>query len=189
MTKERNLVIIVLLIIGVAALCVVEFGFKANIRHQEQQYALAQLNPQTNDFSNIVKFKNPYVGDNGNDVNLNANLPFANVPHTFSIDDTTRELDVLYTKSEQDLGMATSQFQASLVYNATANFAMIDNLNEITLKFPGASYHVTRAQVLSWYGVAPTQLTNKSSWKRDVQSKLSNLKYVSDAFRAFFGRF
>lgn len=187
MVKRRNLVIIVLLIIGVAALCVVEFGLKPNIRYQQQQYALAQLNPQTNDFNNIVKFKNPYVGNNGDDVNLNANLPLANVPHAFSIDSTTRELDVRYTKSERDLGMAMSQFEASLVYNATANFALIDNLNEITLAFPDVSYHVTRAQALSWYGIAPSKLANKSSWKRDVQSKLSNVKYVTAAFRSFFG--
>lgn len=185
---RRNLVIIVLLIIGVAALCVVEFGFKANIRHQQQQYALAQLNPKTNDFNNIVKFKNPFVGNNSNDVNLNANLPLANVPHTFSIDSTTRTLDVRYTKSERDLAMAMSQFQASLVYNATANFALIDNLNAITFSFPGASYHATRAEVQTWYGIELSKLSNESTWKQKVQNKLSDLKYVTSAYQAFFGR-
>ncbi len=186
MTKRRNSVIIVLLIIGVAALCAVEIGFKPNIWHQRQHYALAQLNPQTNDFNNIVKFKNPYVGNNSNDVNLNGNLPLANVPHTFSIDSTTRELDVRYTKSEQDLGMAMSQFQASLVYNATANFALIDNLNAITFSFPGAAYHVTRTQVQAWYGVAPSKLSSEPTWKQKVQNKLSDLKYVTSAYQAFF---
>lgn len=188
MTKGGNLVIIVLLIIGVAALFVVEFGFKANIRHQQQQNALAQLNPQTNNFNNIVKFKNLYVGNNSNDVNLNANLPLANVPHTFSIDSTTRELDVHYTKSEQDLGMAMSQFQESLVYNATANFALIDNLNAITFSFPGNAYRVTRTQVQAWYGVAPSKLSSETTWKQKVQNKLSDLKYVTSAYQTLFGR-
>lgn len=173
---------------GVVALCVIEFGFKANIRHQQQQYAVAQLNPQTNDFKNIVKFKNRYVGNISDDVNLNANLPLANVPHTFSIQPTTRELNVRFTKSEQDFGMAMSQFQASLVYNATANFALIDNLNAINFVFPDASYHVKRAQVQSWYGIVLSKLGNASTWKQKVQNKLSDSKYVTNTFQAFFGR-
>lgn len=187
-TKRTNLVIIVLFFIGVVALGVVEFGFEANIRHQQQQDTVAQLNPQTNDFKKIVKFKNPYVGNNSNDVNLNANLPLANVPHTFAIQPMTRELDIRYTKSEQDLRMAMSRFQATLVYNATANFALIGNLKEITFTFPGTSYHVTRAHVHSWYGVAPSKLANESAWKQKVQNKLSDLKYVTNTFQVFFGR-
>ncbi|MCF8567364.1 DUF4825 domain-containing protein [Alicyclobacillus tolerans] len=180
--------IIVLVIVGVVALCFIEFGVKAKIRHRQQQYATAQLNPQTNDFKNIVKFKSPYMGNNSNDENLNANLPFANVPHTFLIHPTAHELDIRYTESVQDLGMAMSQFQASLVYDATANLALIDNLNAITFTFSGASYHTTRARVESWYGVTAGKLTNASTWQQDVQSKLSDLKYATNAFQTFFGQ-
>lgn len=186
MTKKRNMVIIILLIIGAIALCVVEFGIKAKIHRQHQQYEVAQLNPQTNDFANIIKFKNRYMGNNSNDANLHANLPLADVPHTFSIHPTTRELGIRYTKSMHAIGV--NIVQSSLVYNATAYFALIDNLNAITFVFPGTSYHVTRARVQSWYSVAPSKLTNQSSWNQDVQSKLSDSKYVTSAFHAFFGR-
>jgi hypothetical protein len=91
----------VLLIIGVLTLCVVEIVIKPNIHRQQQAYLVAQLNPLTNDFANIVKFKNSYMGDNANDANLNANLPLANVPHTFVIHPQTRELDIRYTKTVQ----------------------------------------------------------------------------------------
>ncbi|GMA64135.1 DUF4825 domain-containing protein [Alicyclobacillus fastidiosus] len=184
MTKRRNVLIIVLLIIGVIALCVVEFGVKARLR-QQQAYQVAQLNPLTNDFANIVKFKNPYMGNNANDANLNANLPLANVPHTFVIHPQTRELDIRYTETIQDIGF--TNVQSSLVYNATANFALIDNLDSMRFVFPGASYHVTRALVQSWYGVAPATLANQTAWKQNVQSKLANPQYVKNAFKAFFG--
>ncbi len=186
MTKKRNMVIIILLIIGVITLFFVEFEYKAKIHRQQQQYEAAQLNPQTNDFANIVKFENPYMGSNSNDANLNANLPLADVPHTFVIYPTTRELAIRYTKSVQDIGL--NIVKSSLVYNATANFTLIDNLNAITFVFPRTSYHVTRAQVQSWYGEAPSKLANQSSWNQDVQSKLSVSKYVTSAFQAFFDR-
>ncbi|QSO48453.1 DUF4825 domain-containing protein [Alicyclobacillus mengziensis] len=184
MTKRRNILILVLLIIGVVALCIVEVGIKPNIRRQQQAYLVAQLNPLTNDFANIVKFKNPYMGDNANDANLNANLPLANVQHTFVIHPQTRELDIRYTKTVQDIGL--TKIQPSLVYNATANFALIDNLDSIKFEFPGTSYRVTRAQVQSWYGVEPSTLANQTAWKQNVQSKLENPQYVKNTFQTFF---
>lgn len=185
MTKRRNILILVLLIIGVVALCVVEIEIKPSVRRQQQAYLVAQLNPLTNDFERIVKFKNPYMGNNSNDGNLNANLPLANIPHTFVIHPQTRELDIRYTETVQDIGL--TRVQSSLVYNATANFALIDNLDSIKFEFPGTSYRVTRAQVQSWYGVTPSTLAHQTVWKQNVQSKLANSQYVENAFKAFFG--
>lgn len=183
MTQRRNRIIVLLLTIGIVGFGIV-IGIKGQMTRQ-RRYQAAQMNPLTNDAARLVPFKNAYVGDAANDYNLSTQLPLGAVPHTIAIDPAQRSLEIRYQQSVGTLGIQT--LESSLVYNATANFALIGNLNSLTFVFPGTSFHTTRVKLQSWYGGVPT-LSSRSSWNRKVQQKLSHPRYVRGVFAKLFDR-
>ena len=70
----------------------------------------------------------------------------------------------------------------TLVYNSTANFAMIDNLDTLIFKFEDRSFTVRRDEVEAWYGIGAglASLREAVTWEKEVQSRLRDNKYVSE---------
>lgn len=90
-------------------------------------------------------YQTEYMGNASNDVQLNDRLPLATIPRTYALHPEKRELIVNYQKPVETVD--TDQLKAALVYNATANFALIRNLKSITFHFSDGSYHATRNEV------------------------------------------
>lgn len=149
-----------------------------------RRYQAAAENPVTADAARLVPFHNAYVGNAANDYNLSTQLPFGDVPHTIAIDPAQRSLEIRYQKAVGTMGSLA--VESRLIYNATATFALIGNLNRLAFVFPGTSFHTTRRQVQSWYGGEPT-LSGRSSWNREIQQKLSHPHDVRKGFETLFG--
>ncbi|GMA51514.1 hypothetical protein GCM10025857_28710 [Alicyclobacillus contaminans] len=183
--KMRNLVIILLLAIGVFAFVIVEFSVKPIIRARQQAYLAAQENPLTHDVQGVLQYRNAYMGNASNDAHLNANLPLGRFIQTYELHPNQLELVIHYRRP--DLSMTSSFFKAALLYDATANFALIGNLQAITFDFPAQAFHATRDAVQRWYGLNPSTLASGSTWKTQVQRRLGDEAYVNAAFAGVFG--
>lgn len=146
MTQGRNRPLRLLLTVRVMGFAIVT-ALTGQMARQ-RWYQAAQTNPLTNDVARLAPFKNAYVGDAANDYNLSTQLPLGDVPHTIAIAPTQQSLEIRYQQSVGTLGIQT--MESSLVYNATANFSLVGNLNSLTFVFRGASFHTTRVQLQSW---------------------------------------
>jgi hypothetical protein len=177
--KTLNVLIVVLLGIGVFGLALVEGYIKPEISRQEQQYLLAQKDPLTHDFSRVLRFRNRNVGNMSNVANLNASLPLSDIQRTFQLYPEALTLEINY--EEAAAGIEAELFRRSLVYNATANFVLIDNLVILILNFKDVSFTISRSAVERWYDVELTSLQSEEQWEDSVQRRLADRAYV-DSF-------
>ncbi|UFJ41126.1 DUF4825 domain-containing protein [Brevibacillus humidisoli] len=174
--KKRNGWIIALMMIGVIGMLYVEGVAKPQLQRQEQQEQLAQLNPLTHDIAHVLPYKSKYMGNAGNLTNLNNRLPLYNIAKTYQLypDQLTAEISYEEAAASIDEELRTH----AIVYNSTANFVLIDNLQVLKLNFQDDSYTIRREAVERWYGDAFNSLQEKERWEKEVSSKLSDQGYV-----------
>jgi hypothetical protein len=174
--KKVNILIITLLVVGICGLALVEGYIRPEMRRREQQYLSEQRDPLTHDFSRLLEFRSRYMGDASNLGNLNANLPLGEIRRTFQFNPKTLTAEINY--QDALTGIEAELFDRALVYNATANFVLIDNLETLILNFEQDSYTISRRTVESWYGVDLASMQNEARWAEKVQRPLSDRAYV-----------
>ncbi|MBZ9633935.1 DUF4825 domain-containing protein [Clostridium sp. FP1] len=183
--EKRRIIIIILLVIGVLGFTVMDFIIRPRQEKQEIKYKLEQRDAITHDFKNVLQYKNKYMGNMGNICNLNYELPLCNINRTNELNSDER-LEYIINYKQTVLGIGKDKIKADLIYNAVANFALIDNLKAITFNFMGSSYKITRSHVQNWYGIELNSLTDETKWKNEVQGKLSDKKYVNEFWKVNF---
>ena len=67
-------VIIGLFIIGLLMFGWVQFYYLPKMEAADEQEQLEQLEPETHQFGWVLKYKNPYMGSAGNNINLDKQL-------------------------------------------------------------------------------------------------------------------
>jgi hypothetical protein len=180
--KNRSRIIVFLVIIGILIFGAVEGVFNPKISARQKQYAVEQSNPLTHNLKSILKFKNKYMGNASNLSNLFRVLPLNELNRTFELFPDSLTVDINY--KENPVNVEDNKLKAALLYNATAAFALIDNLEGIYFKFPSATYVVKRSDFEKWYGVELSALLEKELWKSKVQDKLEDSKYLNTAAEA-----
>ncbi|MHA0856424.1 DUF4825 domain-containing protein [Paenibacillus sp. CMAA1364] len=182
--KNRNFIIVGLLLLGIIISVLVYGVINPRLAKNEEQYAQDQQDPLTHDVTSILKYRNKYMGNATNNIHLMGSLPLANIDRTFQQFPDTFTFEVHF--KENILAIDKGHLEKSLIYNASAAFSLIDNLDEIHFIFMEDSYSVTRSAVAQWYNVDLSTLTDEHTWKQLVQSKLSDESYVADAMRTVF---
>ena len=182
MMKARNTIIIILLVFGIGLFTVVQGWIIPQKEQNEQRYIAEQQDPHTHDIGNIYKFKNKYMGDFSNFSNLIDSLPLNNIERTYQLypDELTAQINYQNTFTS----IIEKQAQQALIYNATAAFALIDNLEGINFNFMDVDYQVKRQDVENWYGTTWSTLLVEETWRTKVQEKLADDEYVLSCSKA-----
>lgn len=186
--KTRNWVIICLMIVGVVVFGIVQGSVIPHITQEKQQYISEQKDPLTHDIGGILKYKSRYMGNASNIANLFYSLPLSNLEMSFQLRPEILKLEVNYKGDIPFRTISEDKVKQSFIYNATAAFSLIDNLEAIQFKIDGTSYNVVRSHVEQWYGVKLATLTEADTWASLVQSKLNDSKYLQEVFNHFFNR-
>jgi hypothetical protein len=116
------------------------------------------------------------MGNASNFANLFSSLPLSNADRTFQLYPDTWTAEVNYKDTVMHIG--EERVNRAIIYNATAAFALIDNLETIRFYFTGENYEVIRTDVEKWYGAKASSLLEKGTWEKSVQSKLRDPEYV-----------
>ncbi len=182
--RKLNILIIALLVVGICGLALVEGYIRSEMSRREQQYLSEQRDPLTHDFSRLLEFRSRYMGDASNLANLNYNLPLSDLQRKFQLHPEALTAEIKYQDSPT--GIEAELFDRALVYNATANFVLIDNLETLILNFEHDSYTISRRAVESWYGVDLASLQSEARWADKVQRPLSDRAYVNSFIKENF---
>lgn len=177
--KNRNRVIVGLLLAGMLLFALIQFVWIPRSNAEREKYIAAQQDPITHDLSRILPYQNKYMGNASNDANLFANLPLSDVGMDYQLFSDRLELAVNYKGAVGSVG--EERVKRSLLYNSTAAFALIGNLKAIDYNFSGASYRVERADVEALYSDF-SHILDPENWKNSVQKNLSDRSYVEHAF-------
>lgn len=178
--SRKNWLIIVLLLIGIGSIVAVEGFIKPKAQEQAIQYEAEQDNPLTHDIRNSLEFASPYMGDASNLMNLNTSLPMRDIGRTFQLYPEQLAAELRFQARAGDL--QEEKLKQLLVYNSTANFVMIDNLQKLIFTFEDQVFTIQRDEVESWYGskASLASLRDAATWEKEVQSRLGDSNYVSE---------
>ena len=182
--KTRNKLIIGLFVLGVAFYGVIEGVVLPQREASQEEYRLQQRDPLTHDLDSILKFKSEYMGDASNLINLFCTLPLNHIAMSFQMDDEQFLVEVHYQDDADNVG--DTQLRRALLYNATAAFALVDNLQQIQFVFLDQTFAVTRDAICTLYDEPLPQLLKASEWKEKVQAPLSDEDYVWNCTREIF---
>ncbi|MFJ8064042.1 DUF4825 domain-containing protein [Psychrobacillus sp. NPDC096426] len=171
----KDKLIACLFIVGLIMFAWMQIVYFPGQEKLQEEASLKQLNPETHDFNKVLKYENLYMGNAGNNINLFGNLPLTQHQGTFEMDSDQFLLIINYTSLE---GESERTVQQSVIYNTTAAFVLIKNLQQIEMRFPDESFIVQRGNVEKWFGSDLSDLTDPIQFKEKVQEPLkkNNLK-------------
>jgi len=204
--KKRNKLIITLFTFGVILFTIVQFIIVPKQKADEERYLSNQLEATTQDLNYIIDCKNLYLGNFSNTNDLFHKLPLSVNDMTFEIfEDLTLKVEFKDTflnvgkKSIENKSVSEpsnveeldniykEEVYKSLIYNSTAAFALIDNLEGITYHFSDVEYTVKEKDIKNLYSEFDNIL-NEDRWKEEVQSPLEDSIYIKENFEKNFHR-
>lgn len=105
----------------------------------------------TDDYLEMLStFEGMYVGDNVSISHLFDELPLADIPHLYHIEENKLNVDykdtLWYLNDQEEL-----YIEKYVLYNATVAFTCISNMNELTMRFSDQSFTFTREYIDSIY--------------------------------------
>lgn len=179
--KTRNRLIIGLFLVGLAFYGVIEGVILPQREAAQEQYRLEQRDPLTHDLDSILKFKSAYMGDASNLINLFCTLPLNHIAMSFQMDSERFFVEVHYQDNAANVG--DTQVRRAMLYDATAAFALVDNLQRIDFVFLDETFTITRDAVSGFYDEPLPRLLKKNVWKEKVQAPLAADDYVWNCAR------
>ncbi|MEK4245781.1 DUF4825 domain-containing protein [Psychrobacillus sp. FSL K6-2684] len=166
----KNKIIIVLFIIGIILFGWMNLFYIPAEEKAMEEETIQQLNPETHDFSKVLAYENRYMGNLTNNAKLFQSLPLQNYLNGYEQDSKIHLLIVNYKDLE---GLPQQHIQKSIIYNTTAAFVLIKNLEQIELRFPTESFFVKRENVERVLGDLEV-LLDPEVFEEQVQSPLNN---------------
>ena len=128
-----------------------------------------QQDPETHKFEKVLTFENSYMGDASNLNGLFNALPLSEYKGTIEMDSDVYSLIVNYKTPAEEI---EKQAKQAVIYNTTAAFTLIDNLETVDLHFEDRSYTVTRDHVEKWFGTTLIDFKEPEVFKEKVQNHL-----------------
>lgn len=174
--QRKNIWIVSLLVLGAVLLAAIAFWLLPAQERQQEQTRAAQTDARTHDFSAVLAYASPYVGNNSNTVNLFYHLPLGDMPSRFEIENDAR-LCVRYQAAAAEIG--TDKVRRDLIYDSAAAFALIDNLSVVCYEFSDGSYVFTRAQMEAVLGAPLSALRDGTAMHDRVQARLEDADFVA----------
>ena len=168
------------LIIGLFITGLILFGWMNLFYIPEQENfqaeeMLRQLDPETHDFSKVLVYENLYMGNFSNNAHLFQSLPLQDYLNGYEQDPDHFLLIVNY----RDLSdVSPRQIHQSVIYNTTAAFVLIKNLEKIELRLPNETFLVNRSNVESVLGNLD-ELLDPQLFEKEVQQQLKT-KEIED---------
>ena len=170
--------IIILLVLGVVMFSIVQFIVIPKQNAAAEQYIIDQQRPLTHDLDYIIKYKHPYMGSAGNIIGLFYHLPM-NVERDYELFSERLALRINYHQTVSEIGETI--VHESLIYNSTAAFALVGNLEEIEYNFQGRFFIVKRENVEKLYQDFEQLITDKDIWNEKVRDPLGRKVYIEES--------
>ncbi|WHY87218.1 DUF4825 domain-containing protein [Neobacillus novalis] len=171
-----------LLVVGIGLFIVVQFIIIPKQNAAAEQYVIDQRRPLTHDLENIIPYRFLYMGNAGNMINLFNHLPLNEVEKDFELKSEAFTLIVNYHQSVSEIG--TNLVNQSLIYNSTAAFALIGNLEKIEYNFPDQSFEVKRERIKSLYDDFSQLIKSNRVWNQQVRNPLKDKDYTDKSIES-----
>lgn len=174
---------IALFAVGLLVFGWVQFVYVPKIDAKVEQEQLEQLEPETHHFDRVLKYEHAYMGSAGNNMNLVNNLPMSDVPRMFQQDPETFTFTVNYEETVGDVGK--DRVEKAVLYNATAIFALIKNMETVEFSFADTTYSVTRKRVNEWLDEDVALFNDEKIFQEKVQQPIITKDKLAEWFVSY----
>ncbi len=115
--------------------------------------------------TNLFKQQGTYLGDNSSVRDIVQQLPHGDQlkKMELSTKDKPYQLTLRYAGYEE--GQVEQKSNRTAIYNATALFTLIPNVDQVNMTIEDASYYFTKQQLRDWYGKDFTTYDNEKALK------------------------
>lgn len=179
----KNKIIVGLLVVGLILFTWMQMVYLPSQERIQEEEEFRQLNPETHHFEKVLQFENLYMGNAGNNMNLVGHLPLSDVPRFFQQDPDEFTFTVNYEMSVKEIGM--ERVEKAILYNATAIFALIENMEIVKFSFAEQSYTVTRERVNNWFGEDVVSFKNEKVFREKVQQPIIAREHLDEWFDTY----
>ena len=150
------------------------------------------FDPNKSDVSRLVKYKNKYLGNNSNTVNLYNALPLSEYGFTTELDADNFGIIINYNNSEFYVNEDNRDelfVKRSLIYNAISTFLLIGNVDYVEYNFSGSSYRTNRGKAInnfSDYKMLINDGINQRDFNKYLVSNIKNDEFVQKMFELMY---
>ncbi|MGP7817278.1 DUF4825 domain-containing protein [Niallia sp. 01092] len=176
--NKSGVLIAGLLVSWLLMFIVVQFIINSKKHAAAEHYVINQRRPLTHDLEYILPYKQPYMGNASNVIILFNHLPLNEVEKDFQLLSDIFTIKVNYHLPSTEIG--TKLVNQSIIYNSTATFLLIGNLEKIELGFLDKSVIVNREMVKKLYKDFDRLLKSKKVWEQQVRSLLMDEYYIEN---------
>ncbi|AOT00489.1 hypothetical protein ESP131_09575 [Exiguobacterium sp. U13-1] len=130
--------------------------------------------------TDLFKQQGTYLGDNSNVRDIVQQLPHGDQLKKIELStkDKPYQLTLRYAGYEE--GQVEQKSNHTAIYNATALFTLIPNVDHVNMTIEDASYHFTKQQLRDWYGKDFTAYDNEKALKAFTKPFIEDSKKVND---------
>lgn len=164
--RKRNIVIVVLFMMGMILAAAAIFGTHEFGRQKSKQWN-EQFSITGNQWNLIKNYQSQYMGDSSNIVGLFYHLPLGSEKLTYQIDSEAFLFEIDYEQDlakvgihnhnvskeknyneKKDLKKGEKEAYQAMIYNSVIAFSLIDNLQGIRYRFKDHCFFITRERVM-----------------------------------------
>ena len=200
--RKRNIVIVVLFMMGMILAAAAIFGTHEIGRQKSKQWN-EQFSITGNQWNLIKNYQSQYMGDSSNIVGLFYHLPLGSEKMTYQIDSEAFVFEIDYEQGFAQVGIhnhnvskeknysekkdrkkGEQEAYQAMVYNSVLAFSLIDNLQGIRFRFKDHCFFVTRERVMqSGLFVLPIQdEEGANALKKSILEQKSIKKLFTNLF-------
>jgi len=128
--------------------------------------------------TDLFEQQGTYLGDNSSVRNIVQQLPHGDQlkKMELSTKDKPYQLTLRYAGYEE--GQVEQKSNRTAIYNATALFTLIPNVDQVNVTIEDSSYHFTKQQLRDWYGKDFTAYDNEKALKTFTKPFIEDSKKV-----------
>jgi len=115
--------------------------------------------------TDLFEQQGTYLGDNSSVRDIVQQLPHGNQLKKMELSTKEKPYQLTLRYGGYTEGQVEQKSNRTAIYNATALFTLIPNVDQVNMMIEDASYHFTKQELRDWYGKDFTTYNNEKALK------------------------
>lgn len=130
--------------------------------------------------TDLFEQQGTYLGDNSSVRDIVQQLPHGDQLKKMELSTKEKPYQLTLRYAGYDEGQVEQKSNRTAIYNATALFTLIPNVDQVNMTIEDNSYHFTKQQLRKWYGKDFTTYDNEKALKAFTKPFIEDSKKVND---------
>ncbi|MDT0174084.1 DUF4825 domain-containing protein [Exiguobacterium sp. BRG2] len=130
--------------------------------------------------TDLFEQQGTYLGDNSSVRDIVQQLPHGNQLKKMELSTKEKPYQLTLRYGGYTEGQVEQKSNRTAIYNATALFTLIPNVDQVNITIEDASYHFTKQELRDWYGKDFTTYNNEKALKAFTKPYIEDERKVKE---------